>query len=40
MKRMLIVAGCMYGGIHFITAIEKGKEQGRKVGNFILSKLE
>lgn len=29
----------MYGGIHFITAIEKGKEQGRKIGSFILSKL-
>lgn len=30
----------MYGGIHFIEAIEKGKEQGRKIGNFILSKLD
>jgi hypothetical protein len=30
----------MYGGIHFITAIERGQEQGRKIGNFILSKLD
>jgi len=30
----------MYGGIHFITAIEKGREQGRKAGSFILSKLK
>lgn len=30
----------MYGGIHFKTAIERGKEQGRKIGNFVLSKLD
>lgn len=30
----------LYGGIHFNTAIEKGKEQGRKIGTFVLSKLE
>lgn len=30
----------MYGGIHFKTAIEKGKEQGRKIGSFVLSKLD
>lgn len=30
----------LYGGIHFITAIEKGKEQGRKIGRFILSRLD
>ena len=29
----------MYGGIHFITAIEKGKEQGRKIGTYILKRL-
>lgn len=30
----------IYGGIHFITAIEKGKEQGRKIGSFILERLD
>lgn len=30
----------LYGGIHFKTAIEKGKEQGRKIGNFILHRLD
>lgn len=30
----------MYGGIHFKTAIERGKEQGRKIGNFILTRLD
>ena len=29
----------LYGGIHFMPAIENGKEEGRKVGNFIMSKL-
>ena len=29
-----------YGGIHFINAIEKGKVEGRSVGNFIFSKLK
>ena len=30
----------LYGGIHFITAIEKGKDQGRKIGSFILNRLD
>ena len=30
----------LYGGIHFKTAIEKGKEQGRKIGSFVLGKLD
>ncbi|MGQ0740028.1 MAG: vanadium-dependent haloperoxidase [Bacteroidota bacterium] len=30
----------LYGGIHFRDAIEAGGEQGRKVGEFILQKLE
>lgn len=30
----------LYGGIHFITAITNGKEQGRKVGNFVIDKLK
>ncbi len=30
----------MYGGIHFITALQKGKEQGRKIGSFVLSRLD
>ena len=30
----------MYGGIHFMTAIERGKEQGRKIGSFVLSRLD
>lgn len=30
----------MYGGIHFITAIEKGKAEGRSVGSFVITKLK
>ena len=30
----------MYGGIHFITAITNGKEEGRKVGSFVMEKLK
>ena len=30
----------LYGGIHFITAITNGKEEGRKVGRFVLNKLK
>ncbi|MEJ7685123.1 MAG: vanadium-dependent haloperoxidase [Segetibacter sp.] len=30
----------MYGGIHFKTAIERGKEQGRKIGDFVLARLD
>jgi hypothetical protein len=30
----------LYGGIHFITAITNGKEEGRKVGAFVLDKLK
>lgn len=30
----------MYGGIHFRTAIEKGKVQGRNIGRFVLQKLD
>lgn len=29
----------LYGGIHFMTALERGREQGRKLGAFTLSKL-
>ncbi len=29
----------LYGGIHFMPSIENGKDQGRKIGKFILSKL-
>ncbi|HXL55821.1 MAG TPA: vanadium-dependent haloperoxidase [Chitinophagaceae bacterium] len=29
----------LMGGIHFLPAIENGKEEGRKLGNFIISKL-
>jgi hypothetical protein len=28
----------LYGGIHFLPAVENGKDLGRKVGNFILEK--
>lgn len=30
----------LYGGIHFITAITNGKEQGRRVGGFVMNKLK
>lgn len=30
----------LYGGIHFITAIEKGKIEGRAIGNFVMDKLK
>lgn len=30
----------MYGGIHFHTAIEAGKQEGKSIGNLILSKLD
>ena len=30
----------LYGGIHYMPAIEYGVEQGKQVGNFILSNLE
>lgn len=30
----------LYGGIHFITAIAIGKDEGRKVGNFVMQKLK
>jgi PAP2 superfamily len=30
----------LYGGIHFITAITNGKQQGRKAGAFIMDKLK
>ena len=30
----------LYGGIHFITAITKGKEEGRKVGSYVMDKLK
>lgn len=30
----------MYGGIHFITAITRGKDEGRKVGGYVMSKLK
>jgi hypothetical protein len=30
----------LYGGIHFNTALERGREQGRKIGSFILSRLD
>jgi hypothetical protein len=29
----------VYGGIHYIPACENGKEQGRKIGEFVVSKL-
>ena len=29
-----------YGGIHFMTAIKNGKEEGRKVGNYLMEKLK
>jgi hypothetical protein len=29
----------LYGGIHFMPAIVHGKEEGRKIGNFIISKI-
>lgn len=29
----------LYGGIHFMPAIENGKDLGKKVGNFILAKV-
>ena len=29
----------LMGGIHFLTAIEKGKEEGRKLGEFVIEKL-
>ncbi len=30
----------IYGGIHFMTAITNGKEEGRKVGHYVMSKLK
>ena len=30
----------LYGGIHYMQAIKQGVDQGRKVGNFILSKID
>jgi hypothetical protein len=30
----------LYGGIHFMTALEKGREQGKNIGQFIVSKLD
>lgn len=30
----------LYGGIHFMTAITKGKEEGRKVGSYVMDKLK
>ncbi len=30
----------LYGGIHFMPAIENGKAEGRKVGNFIMARLK
>ncbi len=30
----------LYGGIHFITAIEKGKIEGRAIGAFVVEKLK
>jgi len=30
----------LYGGIHFRSAIENGKTQGRKLGAFILEKIQ
>ncbi len=30
----------LYGGIHFITAITNGKEEGRKLGAFVIDKLK
>ncbi len=30
----------LYGGIHFITAIEKGKIEGRAIGAFVMEKLK
>ena len=30
----------MYGGIHFITALTKGREQGRKVGSLVIARLQ
>lgn len=29
----------LYGGIHYMPAIVNGKEEGRKIGNFIISKM-
>jgi membrane-associated phospholipid phosphatase len=30
----------LYGGIHFPTALDRGREQGRKIGNFVLERLQ
>jgi hypothetical protein len=30
----------LYGGIHFMTAITNGKEEGRKVGSYVMNKLK
>lgn len=30
----------LYGGIHFLTAITNGKEEGRKVGRYVMVKLK
>jgi hypothetical protein len=30
----------LYGGIHYRSAIEKGKEQGEKIGNWVLKKIK
>jgi hypothetical protein len=30
----------LYGGIHFISALINGTEQGRRVGNFVMDKLK
>ena len=30
----------MYGGIHFITALTKGREQGRKLGSYVVARLQ
>lgn len=30
----------LYGGIHFMAALEKGRDQGREIGSFIFSRLK
>ena len=30
----------LYGGIHYRSAVEEGADQGKKVGNYIISKIE
>lgn len=29
----------LYGGIHFMTAIKNGQEEGKKIGNYVMEKL-